>query len=136
MVRLTHVHSFVLFHSPLHPRPTQYLIANLDMSYNFGNIDLAHLPFPVHLRIDYIRVYQPQNARNVGCDPPNFPTAKYIERYMDAYTDANYTTWSGDYGRKWPGNGWLGECAGQGGVGAGTTGGGGGATPPMTAPAR
>jgi hypothetical protein len=29
--------------------------------------------------IDYVRVYQPSNAHNIGCDPPEFPTATYIE---------------------------------------------------------
>jgi len=51
---------------------------NLGMSLNFGDIDLDHLPFPVHMRVDYIRVYQPVNAQNIGCDPPGFPTASYI----------------------------------------------------------
>ena len=58
---------------------------NLGMSTNFGPVDLDHLPFPVHMRVDYIRVYQPTNARNVGCDPPDFPTAKYINQWVDAY---------------------------------------------------
>ena len=51
---------------------------NLGMSHNFGPIDLEHLPFPAHLRVDYVRVYQPVGSKNVGCDPPDFPTAAYI----------------------------------------------------------
>ena len=92
-----------------HP-PRQYIIANLGMSYNFGPIDLDHLPFPVHMRVDYIRVYQPSNARNVGCDPPDFPTADYINRHIEAYTNPNLTTWVDDYGQVWPGNSFLGQC--------------------------
>lgn len=80
------------------------------MSYNFGNIDLAHIPFPVHLKFDWIRVYQPSNAKNIGCDPKDFPTAKYIEQYNEAYTNPNLTTWRGDYGQVWPGNSFLGQC--------------------------
>ena len=94
---------------PVPPEP-MYLIANLGMSFNFGNIDLAHLPFPVHMRIDYIRVYQPSNAHNVGCDPADYPTAEYIARFADAYTNPNFTTWSGDYGQAWPKNSFLGQC--------------------------
>jgi hypothetical protein len=60
----------------------QYIIMNLGMSTNFGPVDLEHLPFPVHMRVDYIRVYQPSNARNVGCDPKDFPTADYINTYV------------------------------------------------------
>ena len=51
------------------------------MSPNFGNIDLANLVFPATLKIDWIRVYQPANAINLGCDPPDFPTAAYINEY-------------------------------------------------------
>ena len=57
-----------------------YIIANLGMSENFGTVDLANLPFPAHLRIDYIRVYQPSGQKNIGCDPPDFPTAAYINQ--------------------------------------------------------
>ncbi|KAJ3009359.1 hypothetical protein NUW54_g2808 [Trametes sanguinea] len=46
---------------PVPPEP-MYIIMNLGMSYNFGPVDLDHLPFPVHMRVDYIRVYQPSNA--------------------------------------------------------------------------
>lgn len=58
------------------------MIINLGMSKNFGEIDFAHLKFPQHLRVDYVRVYQPIDDINVGCDPKDFPTADYIERYL------------------------------------------------------
>lgn len=54
---------------------------NLGMSENFGgNVDLEHLKFPTTMRVDYVRVYQPSNAINVGCDPKDFPTASYINQ--------------------------------------------------------
>jgi hypothetical protein len=34
------------------------------------------------MRIDYIRVYQPTNAINIGCDPPDFPTEAYINQWV------------------------------------------------------
>ncbi|KAG5635586.1 hypothetical protein H0H81_010732 [Sphagnurus paluster] len=34
------------------------------------------------MSIDWIRVYQPSNARNIGCDPKEFPTAAYIDTYV------------------------------------------------------
>ncbi|KIJ20369.1 glycoside hydrolase family 16 protein [Paxillus involutus ATCC 200175] len=92
------------------PQEPMYIIVNLGMSTNFGVVDLDHLPFPAHLRIDYIRVYQPSNARNIGCDPKDFPTAEYIDTYLEAYTNPNLTTWSGDYGQPIPKNRFLGEC--------------------------
>lgn len=54
------------------------MIINLGMSENFGSIDFAHLTFPNHLRVDYIRVYQPMHSVNIGCNPPDYPTEKYI----------------------------------------------------------
>ena len=94
---------------PVPPEP-MYLIANLGMSYNFGQVDLTQIPFPVHLRVDYIRVYQPSDSANIGCDPKDFPTAKYINDHIDAYTNPNYTVWNGDYGQPWPKNSFLGQC--------------------------
>jgi len=77
--------------------PFQYIIVNLGMSENFGFVDLEHLPFPVHMKVDYIRVYQPRGAENIGCEPPDFPTQAYINQYIDAYTNPNLTTWVDDY---------------------------------------
>jgi len=45
-----------------------YLIMNLGMSLNFGQVDLGDSPFPVHRRVDYIRVYQPEVRKNIVCD--------------------------------------------------------------------
>ncbi|PSS37591.1 hypothetical protein PHLCEN_2v607 [Hermanssonia centrifuga] len=60
------------------PQEPMYLIANLGMSRNFGFVDLDHLTFPATMKVDYIRVYQDPNMKNVGCDPEDFPTAAYI----------------------------------------------------------
>ncbi|TDL29248.1 glycoside hydrolase family 16 protein [Rickenella mellea] len=92
------------------PQEPMYIIANLGMSKNFGDVDLADLIFPAVMQIDYIRVYQPKDAKNIGCDPPDFPTAAYIQEYVQAYTDANLTTWRGDYNQPFPKNSFLGQC--------------------------
>ncbi|KAF8906538.1 glycoside hydrolase family 16 protein [Gymnopilus junonius] len=94
---------------PISQEP-MYLIANLGMSRGFGPVDLSNLPFPVHMRIDYIRVYQPKDAINIGCDPKNFPTQNYINSYIEAYTNPNLTTWTDDYQQPWPKNSFLGQC--------------------------
>lgn len=60
---------------------------NLGMSRNFGFVDLAHLTFPAHMKVDYIRVYQPKVAINIGCDPKAFPTKAYIEEYVQMRRD-------------------------------------------------
>ena len=62
----------------------QYLIANLGMSTNFGFVDLDHLTFPATMKVDYIRVYQDPDNINIGCDPDDFPTAAYINEYVDS----------------------------------------------------
>lgn len=51
------------------------------MSENFGDVDLERLTFPTKMKVDWIRVYQPQDALNIGCDPKEFPTQAYIEQY-------------------------------------------------------
>ncbi|KAH7885927.1 glycoside hydrolase family 16 protein [Phlebopus sp. FC_14] len=109
---------------PISQEP-MYLIANLGLSNNFAPVDFTHLAFPATMRIDWIRVYQPKNAINIGCDPKDFPTAAYINqcvvsgscdswlmasRYMEAYTNPNLTTWRGDYGQPFPKNSFLGQC--------------------------
>ncbi|KAJ7170547.1 beta-glucan synthesis-associated [Mycena crocata] len=93
------------------PQEPMYIIANLGMSTNFGPVDTAHLPFPCHLAIDYIRVYQPKSAINIGCNPPDFPTSDYINTYIEAYSSPNLTTWSDDFHQPWPKSSFLKECS-------------------------
>ncbi|KAF5316923.1 hypothetical protein D9611_003892 [Ephemerocybe angulata] len=92
------------------PQEPMYIIVNLGMSRSFGTVDLAHIPFPVHMRLDYIRVYQPSNAINVGCNPKKFPTTKYIRDHIQAYTNPNLTTWVDDYRKPWPKNSLIDQC--------------------------
>ncbi|KAF8078775.1 glycoside hydrolase family 16 protein [Lyophyllum atratum] len=89
------------------PREPLYIIVNLGMSTNFGNVDLEHLTFPATMRVDWIRIYQRKNAINVGCDPKDFPTQGYIN---NAYTNANLTTWTGDFNQTFPKNSYLNQC--------------------------
>ncbi|KAL4081556.1 glycoside hydrolase family 16 protein [Scleroderma yunnanense] len=92
------------------PQEPMYIIVDLGMSTNFGPVDIDHLPFPVHMRVDYIRVYQPKDNKNIGCDPKGFPTARYINTYIEAYTNPNLTTWTNGYGQPFPKNRFLGQC--------------------------
>ncbi|KAJ7874471.1 glycoside hydrolase family 16 protein [Mycena olivaceomarginata] len=81
-----------------------YIIMNLGLSENFGFIDFAHLTFPVVMRIEWVRVYQDPENVNVGCDPKDYPTVGYINQYMEAYTNANLTTWVDDFHQVVPKN--------------------------------
>ncbi|KAK9760785.1 hypothetical protein K7432_014831 [Basidiobolus ranarum] len=71
-----------------------YVIMNLAISSGFGWVDFEHLPFPSTMRIDYVRLYQHPNRINVGCNPKDFPTSDYINKHINAYTNANLTTWA------------------------------------------
>lgn len=66
---------------------------SLTLDRNFGAVDLENLVFPAIMRVDYVRLYQDPNERNLGCDPKDFPTKAYIEEYMEAYVNPNLTTW-------------------------------------------
>ncbi|CAL1695574.1 unnamed protein product [Somion occarium] len=92
------------------PQEPMYIIANLGMSTNFGEVDLEHLEFPVTMSVDYIRVYQDPAHINYGCDPEDFPTEAYIKQYIDAYTNPNLTTWRDDFKQPFPKNRFLGQC--------------------------
>ncbi|KZT28041.1 glycoside hydrolase family 16 protein [Neolentinus lepideus HHB14362 ss-1] len=93
------------------PQEPMYLIINLGMSTDFTPVvDVANIPFPVHMYVDWVRVYQPKDAINVGCDPKDFPTQAYINQYMEAYTNPNLTTWVNDFGQTIPKNSLLGQC--------------------------
>lgn len=92
------------------PQEPMYILVNLGMSENFGYVDLEHLTFPSIMSIDYIRVYQPKDSINVGCNPDDFPTQAYIEEYIEAYTNPNITTWVDDYKQPFPKNSFLKQC--------------------------
>lgn len=91
------------------PQEPMYIIANLGISFNFGTVDFEKLKLPTTMSVDYIRVYQPASKVNIGCDPPDFPTAKYINTYMESYTNANITTWE-QAGQPWPKNRLVDTC--------------------------
>ncbi|KAF9462094.1 glycoside hydrolase family 16 protein [Collybia nuda] len=92
------------------PQEPMYIIANLGMSTNFGDVDIEHLTFPTKMRVDWIRVYQPKDAINVGCDPKDFPTQAYINQYIEAYTNPNLTTWRDDFKQPFPKNRLIDKC--------------------------
>jgi len=92
------------------PQEPMYILANLGMSRNFGFVDLDHLTFPTTMKVDWIRVYQDPGMKNIGCDPPDFPTAAYINQYLEAYTNPNLTTWVDDFKQPNPKNSFLGQC--------------------------
>ncbi|KAK7060394.1 hypothetical protein VNI00_001159 [Paramarasmius palmivorus] len=92
------------------PQEPMYIIMNLGMSRNFGDVDLEHLTFPNHMRVDWVRVYQNPKNINIGCDPKDFPTQDYINQHLEAYQNPNLTTWVDDYKQPWPKNSLVSGC--------------------------
>ncbi|KAF5368856.1 hypothetical protein D9758_002859 [Tetrapyrgos nigripes] len=92
------------------PQEPMYMIINLGISENFGFVDVEHLQFPASMSVDWIRVYQNEDSINIGCDPPDFPTAAYIEQYLETYNNPNYTTFVGDFGQTNPKNSLIDTC--------------------------
>ncbi|KAL7410477.1 beta-glucan synthesis-associated protein-domain-containing protein [Mrakia frigida] len=93
-----------------------YVVINLGISEGFGRVDydLLEALWPVHMEVDYVRVYQPRNSpTSIGCDPPDHPTKSYIENHPDLYGNPNFTSFGllpGGAGETFPGNSLLGQC--------------------------
>jgi beta-glucanase (GH16 family) len=57
------------------------MIFNLGISPSFQAQDFKHMVFPAEMFIDYVRVYQRPGVKDgLTCNPPNYPTADYINR--------------------------------------------------------
>lgn len=95
--------TFTVYSTALHPngnigwrrisKEPMSIILNLGISNNWAYIDWASLFFPLTLSIDYVRIYQPEDAINLTCDPEDYPTYDYIKNHPKAYEDWNLTTW-------------------------------------------
>jgi hypothetical protein len=76
------------------PEEPMSIVLNLGISSNWQDIDLTTMTFPTEMWVDYVRVYQRKGYTNVGCDPKDYPTAKYINEHPAQYTNAQLTTWN------------------------------------------
>ncbi|KAH7104836.1 beta-glucan synthesis-associated [Auriculariales sp. MPI-PUGE-AT-0066] len=75
-----------------------YIILNLGISHTFGQFKVEDMRFPVEFLIDYVRVYQREDAdTNVtaSCNPPEYPTLDYIKKHSEAYMNPQLVTWEG-----------------------------------------
>ncbi|KAI0277034.1 glycoside hydrolase family 16 protein [Russula aff. rugulosa BPL654] len=79
------------------------IVFNLGMSPNWQTIDLSTMEFPAEMLVDYVRVYQRAGETNIGCDPPDYPTADYINRHYEAYSNPQLLSWTtGPAGANYP----------------------------------
>jgi len=71
------------------PNEPMSLVMNTAIgTWNGGQTALDGKHWPAKFFIDYVRVWQDPAEKNIGCDPPNFPTAKYIENNAAWYGEA------------------------------------------------
>ena len=111
--------TFTVYANALHPngnvdwrrisKEPMSIVMNLGISNNWAYIDWRMIFFPVQMRIDYVRLYQPSNAVSITCDPEDYPTYDYIEAHKEVYTNANLTHWS-DAGYSFPEHALTGNC--------------------------
>lgn len=59
------------------------------------------MKFPTVMRVDYVRIYQPEGETMITCDPPGYETTQYIADHPEAYNNPNYTHWD-EAGYSWP----------------------------------
>ena len=66
------------------PYEPMYILLNIAIM-NYPGTEWApwspELTYPSSMFVDWVRVYQ--KDRNVGCSPPEYPTAEYISCNMD-----------------------------------------------------
>ena len=55
---------------------------------NWQTIKLSTMEFPAEMLVEYVRMYQHKGQTNIGCDPPGFPVANYIQNHLDMYSSA------------------------------------------------
>lgn len=77
------------------PEEPMAIIANFGMSNSFAAINLKEIgkDLPATMRVDYIRIYQPEDNQIMTCDPDGYPTTDYIRTHPEPYANPNLTDW-------------------------------------------
>ncbi|GAA5903037.1 hypothetical protein JCM6882_009675 [Rhodosporidiobolus microsporus] len=70
------------------------IVLNLGISDSFQQPNWNRIRFPGYFLIDYVRVYQKEGSTNIGCDPKDRPTSKYINDHPAIYNNNNITVFS------------------------------------------
>ncbi|KAF2668302.1 beta-1,6 glucan synthetase [Microthyrium microscopicum] len=93
------------------PQEPMSMVINFGMSNGFAALNMEGLAklMPATMRIDYIRIYQPDGETSITCDPPGYETTEYIARHPEAYNNANLTTWA-QTPYQWPLNSLVNGC--------------------------
>ncbi|KAJ8095806.1 hypothetical protein PM082_022913 [Marasmius tenuissimus] len=75
------------------PEEPMSIVFNMGISRNWGDIFFETLTFPAEMKFDYVRIYQREGKKNIGCDPKDFPTMDYIKKHIDQYSNWETTKW-------------------------------------------
>ena len=67
------------------PVEPMYIILNVASSENNFLPRDPDLELPVYMHVDWVRLYQNTGRHSVGCDPPDYPTATYINKNLDKF---------------------------------------------------
>jgi len=67
-------------HTPKRTFPSEpaSIVMNVALGSWNGGPDSVRGNLPGHMYVDYVRVWQRPDRRNMGCDPPDHPTKEYI----------------------------------------------------------
>lgn len=84
-----------------------YMILNFALSPAFQTLQFNRLEFPGTMYVDYVRVWQEKGKTDITCDPKDHPTADYIDKFIEYYTNPNITTWPES---EWPKNSLIDNC--------------------------
>ncbi|SJX63299.1 related to KRE6-glucan synthase subunit [Sporisorium reilianum f. sp. reilianum] len=93
------------------PTEPMSIVINLALSDGFQKVHWNQIDFPAVMRVDYIRVYQKDGEPDrISCDPPDHPTAKYINDHMDILTPCILLCSLLVAQNSWPKSSLLGQC--------------------------
>ena len=68
------------------PNEPMSLVMNTAIgTWNGGASALDGKHWPALFYVDYVRVWQRKEEMNIGCNPPDYPTKKYIENHAEWY---------------------------------------------------
>ncbi|RPA97121.1 beta-glucan synthesis-associated [Choiromyces venosus 120613-1] len=94
------------------PNEPMAVIINVGMGSSFAHIDPEiNKLLPAKMRVDWIRIWQDEDCTDcsVTCDPPGYPTTKYIEDHLEAFMNPNLTNWASTK-HNWPKNTFVNQC--------------------------
>lgn len=67
------------------PSEPMSIVINTALGSWNGGPDATNGHMPGEMLVDFVRVWQSRERTNVGCDPPDYPTRRYIDEHAHLY---------------------------------------------------